>query len=309
MIYPNDFINQNILGNSIDITPLIPDNTIDLIITSPPYDNMREYEGKIVNNVLYEDNYTFPFIEMAKEMYRILKDGGIAVWVVGDQVQDGGETGNSFRMALKFQEIGFRIYDTMIYHKNGSPFPETARYSQVFEYMFVFLKGKKPNTVNLLIDKPNKWAGSANFGRHSVRKKNGDLQASENFIVKDFGARYNVWQYNTGKNYTTKDNYAFEHPAMFPELLSEDHILTWSKEGDIVLDPMCGAGTTCKMARLNNRNFIGIDINEKYIDISNKRVSGITSYTIDNPNPKTKFIETREQRLGRRSNTRQKKKE
>lgn len=292
-------INKIILGNSVEVLKTFEDNTFDLTVTSPPYDNLRTYNGKIKDEVVFEDGYSFPFVEMAKELYRVTKKGGVVVWVVNDQVKNGGETGSSFRQALKFQEIGFTIYDTMIYHKNGAPFPETGRYSQVFEYMFVFSKGK-PATVNLLKDKPNRWAGHSNFGNPSKREKEGNLKKTEKFVVSEFGARYNVWYINNGKGYSTKDDFAYEHPAMFPESLAEDHILSWSKEGDLVLDPMCGAGTTLKMAKLNNRNYIGIDINEEYVRLSEKRVNLVESYTQENQNPKNEFLHSRENLLFRR---------
>lgn len=294
----DNYINNIILGDSVDIMKNIPDNTIDLTVTSPPYDTQRTYKGVIKDNVNYE-GYSFPFIPIAEELYRITKNGGIVVWVVNDQVKNGGETGTSFRQVLKFQEIGFKIYDTMIYHKNGSSFPESGRYSQVFEYMFILLKGNKPNTVNLLKDKLNKWAGSTNFGTRSIRKKNGDIQEMKNFIVGDYGYRYNVWYINNGAGYTTKDKFAYSHPALFPESLAEDHILSWSKEGDIVLDPMCGGGTTCKMAKMNNRNFIGIDINQDYVNVSKRRIN-VIPYDETNPNPKSSFIISREEILEKR---------
>jgi len=165
--------------------------------------------------------------------------------------------------------------------------------------MFILLKGDKPKTVNLLKDKPNRWAGSTNFGTRSIRQKNGEIKQMKSFTVGEFGYRYNVWTINNGAGYTTKDKFAFAHPAMFPESLAEDHILSWSNEGDVVLDPMCGGGTTCKMAKLNNRNFIGIDINEEYVDISNKRVD-VQPYTKDSPNEKLKYIISREQILASR---------
>lgn len=292
-------INKIILGNSVEVLKTFEDNTFDLTVTSPPYDNLRTYNGKIKDEVVFEDGYSFPFVEMAKELYRVTKKGGVVVWVVNDQVKNGGETGSSFRQALKFQEIGFTIYDTMIYHKNGAPFPETGRYSQVFEYMFVFSKGK-PATVNLLKDKPNRWAGHSNFGNPSKREKEGNLKKTDKYVVSEFGARYNVWYINNGKGYSTKDDFAYEHPAMFPESLAEDHILSWSKEGDLVLDPMCGAGTTLKMAKLNNRNYVGIDINEEYVRLSEKRVSLVEPYTQENQNPKNEFLHSRENLLFRR---------
>jgi DNA modification methylase len=302
----NEFLNKISLGNSIELMKSIEDNTIDLTVTSPPYDNLRTYKGKIKDDVKFDDHFSFPFVQMAKELFRITKDGGIVVWVVNDQIVNGGESGNSFRQAIKFQEIGFKIYDTMIYHKNGAPFPETGRYSQVFEYMFVLLKGKKPNTVNIIKDKENRWAGHSNFGKRSMRTKDGEIKEGENFSVAEYGSRYNVWYINNGAGWTTKDKYAYDHPAMFPESLAEDHILSWSNENDIVFDPMVGSGTTAKMAKINNRNFIGFDINSEYVDIANRRIEEAVPYDSSNPNPKIKFILSREDALAKRKKTNRK---
>ena len=282
-----EFLNKHIHSDFILAAKNIPNNTIDLTVTSPPYDDIRTYNNKVKTKD--GEKYSFNFDSIVDELYRITKDGGIVVWVVGDQVKNGGETGNSFRQALSFMSKGFLLYDTMIYMKNGSPFPEKKRYSQVFEYMFVFSKGK-PKTVNIIKDKINKWAGHTNFGKRVMRSKDGELKEMPKFEISEYGNRYNVWNYSTGKNYSTKDSFAFNHPAIFPEELAEDHILTWSNEGDIILDPMVGSGTTTKMAKLNNRNFIGFDINQEYIDIANQRINGLISYTEENPNPKTKFI-------------------
>jgi site-specific DNA-methyltransferase (adenine-specific) len=282
-----EFLNKHIHSDFIIFGENIPNNTIDLTVTSPPYDDIRTYNNKVKTKD--GEKYSFNFDDIVDQLYRITKNGGIVVWVVGDQVKGGGETGNSFRQALSFINKGFLLYDTMIYMKNGAPFPEKRRYSQVFEYMFVFSKGK-PKTVNILKDKKNKWAGHSNFGKRVMRTKDGELKEMPKFEIAEYGNRYNVWNYSTGKNYSTKDVVAFNHPAIFPEELAEDHILTWSNEGDIVLDPMVGSGTTTKMAYLNNRNFIGFDINEDYIRIANQRISGITPYTIENPNPKIDFL-------------------
>jgi DNA modification methylase len=288
-----EFLNKVHLGNNIDVMKNIASDSIDLTVTSPPYDAMRTYNGKI-NNQKYNEHYSFPFVEMAEELFRITKDGGIVVWVVNDQVIDGGESGNSFRQALKFQEIGFKIYDTMIYHKNSASFPEKGRYSQVFEYMFVLLKGKKPNTVNLIKDKKNAWAGHSTFGTPSVRMKDGSIKKmKEGFIVGEYSTRYNVWNIVNGKGFGG-DKLSYNHPASFPEALAEDHVLSWSKEGDTILDPMCGSGTTLKMAKKNNRNYIGIDINEEYVKLSEERIKDIKVYNIEEPNPKVDFIVSRE---------------
>ena len=291
-------INKIHLGDCVEVMKKIPDNTVHLTVSSPPYDNFRSYNDNIKDDVNY-DGFSFPFVAIVKELFRVTVDGGIVVWVVNDQVKDGGETGSSFRQALKFQELGFKIYDTMIYHKNGASFPESGRYSQVFEYMFVFLKGKVPRIVNLLKDKKNKWSGHTNFGQRTTRQKDGSIKKMKNFVVSDYGYRYNVWYINNGFGYTTKDKFAFSHPGMFPESLAEDHILSWSNEGDIVLDPMVGSGTVCKMAKMNNRKFIGIDIDQEYVNISNMRID-VEPYTIDKPNEKSKFLVSREQILAKR---------
>ena len=282
-----EILNKHIYSDFIAEANKIPNNSIDLTVTSPPYDDIRTYNDKVKTKD--GEKYSFNFDGIVNELYRVTKDGGVVVWIVGDQVKNGGETGNSFRQALSFISKGFLLYDTMIYMKNGAPFPEKKRYSQVFEYMFIFSKGK-PKTVNILKDKKNKWAGHSNFGKRVMRTKDGGLKEMPKFEIAEYGNRYNVWNYSTGKNYSTKDTIAFNHPAIFPEELAEDHILTWSNEGDIVLDPMVGSGTTTKMAKLNNRNYIGFDINQEYIDIANQRVDGVIPYTEDIPNPKTKFV-------------------
>jgi len=168
--------------------------------------------------------------------------------------------------------------------------------------MFVFLKGKRPNTVNLIKDKPNKWAGTKTFGTPSSRQKDGSIkQMKEGFTVGEYGTRYNVWYVNNGKGFGG-DKLSYNHPASFPESLAEDHILSWSNEGDIVFDPMCGSGTTLKMAKMNNRNFIGIDINEEYVKLSEQRINNTVAYGNTNPNKKLKFVISREKILEKRKN-------
>ena len=259
----------------------LPDNCIDLTVTSPPYDNLREYNG--------ESTWNFEvFQEIAKELFRITKPGGVVVWVVADATIKGSETGTSFRQALYFKEIGFNLHDTMIYMKDSCQFPETNRYYQIFEYMFVFSKGK-PKTVNLIADKPNKTYGEKIRG--TDRQPDGTLKTcsavknNTNKTVKEFGVRPNVWLYNIGYNKVTKDKYAYRHPAIFPEQLARDHILTWSNPGDVVFDPFLGSGTTAKMAVLTDRHYIGFEISKEYYDIACQRINDVKNtifnYTYD----------------------------
>ncbi len=248
---------------------MLPDSCIDLTVTSPPYDNLRDYNNEVTWN--FEK-----FKEIAKELFRITKPGGVVVWVVGDATIKGSETGTSFRQALYFKEIGFNLHDTMIYQKDACPFPETNRYYPSFEYMFVFSKGK-PKTVNLIMDKPNKKFGQkvSGTGRNpdGTLKQHTAVKNKTNRVYKEIGVRTNVWLYSVGKWKTTKDEYAHQHPAMFPEQLANDHIISWSNPGDIVLDPFLGSGTTAKMALLNNRNFIGFELSPEYCDIAEKRIA------------------------------------
>ena len=237
----------------------LKEESVDLTVTSPPYDNIRDYKGYCFE----EDD----FKEIVKQLYRITKKVGVVVWVVGDATMKGSETGTSFRQALGFMEGGFKLHDTMIYEKNTSSFPaqrKGKRYTQIFEYMFVFCKGKM-KTGNLICDKANKWAGHTNWGKNTQRGKNGELKKTKDIKpVPDFSPRNNIWKYNVGKGFNSSDKESHNHPAIFPEKLAEDHILSWSNEGDIVLDPFMGSGTTCKMAKKNGRKYIGIDASEEY---------------------------------------------
>ncbi len=254
--------------NCLDGMKLLDDEIIDLTVTSPPYDNIRKYKG-----------YSFDFESIAKELYRITKQGGVVVWVVGDQTIKGSETGNSFRQALFFKDCGFNLHDTMIYQKDACPFPETNRYYPMFEYMFVFSKGK-PKTVNLIADKPNKRYGEKIASSTQRRQDGKTVKVSANKTdptrtVKKYGVRGNVWQYSPGYNKSTKDKYAYKHPAIFPEELAQDHILSWSNKKDLVFDPFMGSGTTAKMAILNDRNWLGFEISEEYCEMIKKRVNGL----------------------------------
>jgi site-specific DNA-methyltransferase (adenine-specific) len=247
----NSMKNQIICGDCLEVMKDIPDKSIDLVLTSPPYDNLRDYNG-----------YSFDFEGIAKELFRIVKDGGVVVWVVGDATVNGSETGTSFKQALYFKEIGFNLHDTMIWNKDGGGAVGSNKcYTQNWEFMFVFSKGT-PKSINLIYDKPNKSFGQdkSGVGRRLV---SGEHKIEKRKPSAEFSRRNNYWYIPTERG---------EHPAVFPEKLAEDHILSWSNEGDTVLDPFAGSGTTLKMARLLNRNFIGIEISEKYCEIARQRL-------------------------------------
>jgi len=245
--------------NCLDTMARMIDNFIDLTITSPPYGNMRNYNG-----------YSFDFKKVVKELYRVTKEGGIVVWVVTDKTEKGSETGTSFKQALFFVENGFKLMDTMIYKKPPKGAAGNNKiYWQGFEYMFVFTKGK-PKTINLIQDRKNKESRKGDNG--TKRLRNGKLKKVKRGGYGEFGRRTNVWEYMVGKGHSTKDIEAFKHPAIFPEGLANDHILSWSNENDIVYDCFMGSGTTAKMAILNSRKYIGSEISKAYCEIAEKRV-------------------------------------
>ena len=230
---------------------------VDLTVTSCPYDNLRSYHNSSTWNFDI-------FKEIAKLLYDITADGGIVVWVVGDATINGSETGTSFKQALYFMECGFKLHDTMVFEKNSSSFPAKRtgnRYTQIFEYMFVFSKGK-PKTAHLICDKENKWKNFTNWGKNTNYNKDGELILTNNIKpVPEFSPRNNIWKYTVGFNINEG-----KHPAVFPYQLAEDHILTWSNEGDLIFDPFTGSGTTASAALCNNRKFIGSEIDKTYFD-------------------------------------------
>jgi site-specific DNA-methyltransferase (adenine-specific) len=265
-------INKIYTETCLETMAKMPDNFIDLTVTSPPYDDVRMYKG-----------FTLPIEDIAKELYRTTKEGGIVVWVVNDKTVNYCETLTSFKTAILFVEkAGFNLHDTMIY-KRQAAFPDVVRYYQEFEYMFVFSKGK-PKTINLLRqNKSESTIKRNNSGLHNSRNerqqngeiKKGNIKSVErvnNSKLDDTRVKSNIWEIGTGSQKSTKDKIAFQHPAIFPEQLANDHIISWSNENDLVYDCFMGSGTTAKMAILNNRKYIGSEISEEYCKIIETRI-------------------------------------
>lgn len=252
-------INKIICGDAIEVMEKIPSNSIDLVVTSPPYDELRNYKG-----------YSFNFEGIANGLFRVIKEGGALVWVVGDKIRKGNKSLTSFRQALFFQGIGFNAHDVMIYKKKNTPFMRTNGYTNCFEYMFVFSKGspRKFNPLKVKTARQGREMLPFNKGADGINKKiMGELKPEKTMT--------NIWEYAVGLHGTTSDKIAFEHPAVFPEKLAEDHILSWTNKGDVVFDPMCGSGTTCKMAIKNGRSYIGCDISREYVELTKKRLKFI----------------------------------
>ena len=257
-----DYKNKIIHGDCLEVLPILPAESVDLVVTSPPYDNLRSYKG-----------YQFDVLQTAQALYRVVKTGGVVVWVVGDATINGSETGTSFRQALAFMQTGWNLHDTMIFQK-VNPIPQIyrKRYQNVFEYMFVFSKGAVATHHPILVDSLHaglELNGTTykNYSKHE--QKRGKLANP----VKAQKLKGNIWQYVVGKR--KEDQEAKGHPAPFPCQLVRDHILSWSDEGNVVLDPFCGSGTTCKVAKELRRFYIGIDISEDYCQLAEQRVSKI----------------------------------
>ena len=249
-------LNKIICGDAIQVMQGLPSDCVDLVVTSPPYDELRNYNG-----------YSFDFEGMAKGLFRVIKKGGVLVWVVGDKINKGNKSFTSFKQALFFQSLGFNAHDVMIYRKKNTPFMRSNAYTNCYEFMFVFSKGS-PKTFDPLKTKTvrqgqemlpfNKKADGIN------KKTKGELKPEKTLT--------NIWDYAVGYGGSTSDKIAFQHTAIFPEKLAEDHILSWTKTGDVVFDPMCGSGTTCKMAAINKRHYIGCDISKEYVELTKKRL-------------------------------------
>lgn len=241
------------VDNAIGLSWL-DDNSIDLTVTSPPYDKLRSYNG-----------FDWNLDVVSSQLYRITKDGGVVVWVVGDATIKGSETGTSFKHALRFKDVGFNLHDTMIYQKTNFSNPSINRYHQIFEYMFIFSKGK-PKTFNPIKDKINKHTNGS-LGKNTTRKRNGDFFENKHKTSGVWGMRSNVWLLKTAGQENMCKHLA--HPAMFPFQLAYDHIISWSNEGNVVLDPFMGSGTVANAATSLKRNYIGFEISQEYCDIAN----------------------------------------
>jgi len=254
------------LGDCIERMKEIDDGSVDLTVTSPPYDNLRTYNG---NNALWGEHVWKAAI---KDLYRVTKDGGVVVWVVGDATIKGSETGTSFKQALHAMECGFRLHDTMIYHKRNPMPVKSNRYLPCFEFMFVLSKGA-PKSFNAIRERTTANGTEKYTGTQQENGRFTDYGKQRN-LYRD---RYNIWAYTVGANQSTQDKAAFAHPAIFPEALARDHILSWSNEGDTVFDPFMGSGTTGKMAAQLGRRFIGIELDPEYFAIAKARINGANS--------------------------------
>ena len=252
-------INKVYSMNCIDLMKKMDDGFVDLTVTSPPYDDLRTYNG-----------YKFDFESIARELFRVTKKGGVVVWVVGKKIKNGNMMLTPFSQALFFQSIGFKVHDIMIFKKKNTPFMRKNAYTNGYEFMFILSRGT-PKTFNP-IKVPTKRSGLEMLPHNrkadgSFKKKMGQLKTQK---VKE-----NIWEYAVGLGGSTNDKIAFKHPAIFPESLAKDHILSWSNPNDLVFDPMCGSGTTLKMAKMNDRNYLGCDISKEYVKIAKKRLRSV----------------------------------
>lgn len=242
----------------------IPDQSINLTVTSPPYDNLREYAG-----------FVFDFDTIATELYRVTRDGGVVVWNVADATIDGSESGTSFRQALKFMDLGFKLHDTMIYEKGNFSNPSRTRYHQIFEYMFVFSRDR-PSTFNPIKDKQVTTTGA--FGKNTVRNPDGTMSDRERKDYAAWGMRTNIWRMKTAGQENPCQS--IDHPAKMPRAMAHDHIISWSNPSDTVLDPFAGSGTTGIEALKTGRKFIGIELAPEYFEMTQNNLHAASPFTL-----------------------------
>jgi len=268
------YIDRLICCDCIEGMEKLSEECIPLTVTSPPYDSMREYGG-----------HPFDFEGIAKELYRVTMTGGVLVWVVRDQIIKGCQSATSFRQTLHFIELGFRLHETLVMKRLGSRDCQTRRYGTPPEFAFVFSKGK-PRALNCIRDKRNKTAGK----RHRFHSDSTLAAKARTHTTGVWGHRTCIWEYATGYNISTKDKFAYEHSALMPEAMAEDLIISYSRPGDLVFDPMMGAATTCKMALLNDRHYLGMEIHQPYYELAVKRMR---MATIKQRNRLDEFFEIR----------------
>jgi len=247
-----------ICGDNCETLAAMPAESVDLVVTSPPYDDLRTYGG-----------HSWDFGRLAGELTRVLKHGGVIVWVVADATVRGSETLTSMRQAIHFKDVcGLNVIDTMIYDKGFAKFPQVNTYGQSWEYMFIICKGS-PKSFN----KIRELARGYKSRQRGDRGADGKMRKTRITQMSEEKSRRNVWQFDSGYLRSSKDRSAFDHPAIFPENLASDHIQSWSNPGDIVLDPFAGSGTTLKAAKELGRRFIGIEINPEYVEICQRRIA------------------------------------
>lgn len=250
-------LDKIILGDNCEVMRTFPSESIDLVVTSPPYDELRTYGG-----------HSWDFDGVLSQLSRVVKKGGVVVWIVNDATVDGSETGTSFKQALQFMDRGFALWDTMIWDKPWCQYGDTkSRYAGTFEFMFIFSRGR-PSVINIIRDRKNQTPGTtrARGDRRVTGDHGGSVKRNDGYVVQEYGPRKAIWEIAVDNPSGNK------HPAIFPEALARDHILSWSMEGDVVLDPFSGSGTTAKMAKHNGRRYIGIEVNPEYVEIAEKRL-------------------------------------
>ena len=263
-------VNKTYHVNCIAGMQQLDDECIDLVVTSPPYDDLRTYN----DNTKWDINV---FYSVAAQLTRVLKPGGVIMWNVNDATIKGSESGSSFRQALHFKDVcGLRLHDTMIYEKTGTAFASgvnSVRYTQQFEYCFILSKGK-PKTHTLLCDKKNKWAGHQSWGNAQTRKKDGSIHdpGKKSKEIKEWGVRTNIWKIKNSGGFGQSSKSAYKHPATMPEELARGHIHTWSNEGDLILDPFMGSGTSAQICLEMLRDYIGFEIDDEYYNMCVDRV-------------------------------------
>lgn len=252
---------QIILGDCLEVLQGAAEESVSLTVFSPPYDGIRDYK----------QNWSLDYHQLGASLFRVTQDGGAACVVIGDGTRDFAKSLTTFRWAVDWcDRVGWRLFECCIYSRHGNPGAWwTQRFRVDHEYILVFFKGKRPRTFDkttLMVE--SKHAGKIYTG--TDRLTNGGFKRIEPKAVNDKKCRGTIWQYSTSNSEGNRTK--LEHPATFPDKLAEDLIQCFSTEGDLVLDPMCGSGTTCVAAAKARRRFLGIEISSDYVDVAHRRL-------------------------------------
>lgn len=247
-------------GDACEILPTIRESSVDLTVFSPPYDGLRDYKGKP----------SFDMAVLGREILRVTKEGGVCCMVIQDATKNGAKSLTSFRTACLFADLGWRLFECCIYSRAGVPGAWwTKRFRVDHEYIFIFTRGdglpRRFDKTSLMVE--SKYAGITAGGTKRTTK--GDFVAIKKTVISPLKCRGTIWHYaasNTERNKTKS-----EHPATYPDSLARDIISCFSKEGDLVLDPMMGSGTTGIASVNMGRRFLGIEISVQYMEIAKRR--------------------------------------
>ncbi len=276
------------LGDCREILKDIPENSIDLIFTSPPYADQR----KTTYGGVHPNDYVDWFLPIGEQLLRVLKPTGTFVLNIKEKVVNGERSTYVLELILEMKKQGWLWTEEFIWHKKNSyPGKWPNRFRDSWERLLQFNKNKKFNMYQEEVMVPmGDWAK-----KRLKKLSDTDKKRDESKVGSGFGKNISNWlnrelAYPTNVLHLATECNNKNHSAAFPEGLPEWFIKLFTKEGDTVLDPFMGSGTTNLVAKRMKRNSIGIEIIPDYIEIVKKELQPVELYLLD---PKVKYEKTK----------------